>query len=236
MPRRHGGAGATWRSGRHGRARPLRSEPAVGPGPGSGPGSGPGLGPGLGPGPGLVLVLQLAHLGVRAQDPLSRRSEIDERGDPVLDADHPAEAVHVVRDLVAHREVLGRRGDRGLEGTGGQIALRCTWLCHLDQYAPTRIRPSAAFRPQTLRRPPPGPPAGPRSAPMPQARIPPEPAVDVHPAGFDGTGTVPRNAHAGACGHARPDRHPVTVTCSPGDPELGVSRASFAYAAATVRE
>lgn len=190
MPRRHGGAGATLRSRRHGRARPLRSEPAVGPGPGSGPGSGPG--------PGLVLVLQLAHLGVRAQDPLSRRSEIDERGDPVLDADHPAEAVHVVRDLVAHREVLGRRGDRGLEGTGGQIALRCTWLCHLDQYAPTRIRPSAPFRPQPLRRPPPSPPAGLRSAPTPKAPDLSGASVDMHSSGFDRTGTMLRNAHAGA--------------------------------------
>lgn len=29
---------------------------------------------------------------------------------------------------------------------------------------------------------------------------------------------------------------PAPVTCSPGDPELGFSRASFAYAASTVRE
>jgi hypothetical protein len=95
------------------------------------------MGPGV-PRPGTT-ALQLGHLGVRAQDPHLRRAEIDERRDPVLDADHPAEAVHVVGHLVAHREVLGSRRDPGLEGAGGQMALQCSRLCHCPQYAPAGI-------------------------------------------------------------------------------------------------
>jgi hypothetical protein len=67
-----------------------------------------------------------------------RRAEIHDRRDPVLDADDPAEAVHVVCDLVAYGELLRRQLDRGFEGAGGQKTLRCTRLCHCFQYAPAR--------------------------------------------------------------------------------------------------
>lgn len=75
-------------------------------------------------------VLELDHLGVRAQDPFSCRAEIDERRDSVLDADHSAESVHIVCDLVTHHEVLGGWCGRDFEGAARQMTLRCSWLCH----------------------------------------------------------------------------------------------------------
>jgi hypothetical protein len=109
-------------------------------------------------------LLQLGHLRVRTQDPHLRRAEIHEHGDSVLDADNPAETVHVVGDLVADGEVLGRGGDRGFEGTGGQVTLRCSRLCHPPQYAPTAappapsvqvpIRTRTGYEPRSASRPP----------------------------------------------------------------------------------
>ncbi|CAG6397815.1 hypothetical protein SCOCK_60148 [Actinacidiphila cocklensis] len=75
-------------------------------------------------------VLQLGHLDVRAQDPHLLRAEIHERRDTVLDADYPAEAVHVMCDLVARGEVLGGRRGRCLEGAGRQATLGRRRLCH----------------------------------------------------------------------------------------------------------
>lgn len=107
------------------------------------------------PRPGTA-VLQLVHLRVRAQDPLLRRTEVDKHGDPLLDADHPAEPVHVVCDPVAHGELLGNRSRRRFEGTGRQVTLRCTWLCHCPQYAPPRIRVRQPSVSVVGRRPPAG--------------------------------------------------------------------------------
>jgi hypothetical protein len=79
-------------------------------------------------------VSELEELGVRRHDPLLLGAEIDEHGNVFLDADHSAEAVFVVVNLVAQIKLLdGWSGGWGFEGTGGQVAPGHGWGA-LHQY------------------------------------------------------------------------------------------------------
>src|SRR5580704_13418535 len=66
---------------------------------------------------------ELRQLGERRQDPYLTRTEFDDQGSIVLDADDPAKAVLIVGHLVLHGKLLNRRIRRiGVEGTCGQEA------------------------------------------------------------------------------------------------------------------
>jgi Transposase IS66 family len=80
---------------------------------------------------------ELGQLGAWRRDPYPARTESDDQGGVILDTDDPAEAVLIVCHLVAHGEVLGRRGEgRGAEGTCGQEGLGAgTGTFHYHQYA-----------------------------------------------------------------------------------------------------
>ena len=84
---------------------------------------------------------ELGQLGARRRDPYPARTETDDQGGVILDADDPAEAVLIVCYLVLLRELLGRRsGRRGAEGTCGQEAPGGgVGGFHHDQYAPLTL-------------------------------------------------------------------------------------------------
>ena len=85
-----------------------------------------------------LAVSEFGQLGARRHDPRTARTEIDEQGGVNLDAQDPAEAVRIVRNLIPHGELLGRRsGGWGAKGTSGQEApgRGAGWFHHY-QYAP----------------------------------------------------------------------------------------------------
>ena len=80
-------------------------------------------------------VSESGQLGARRHDPHAARTDIHDQGGLDLDADDPAEAVRIVRNLIPHGELLGRRsGGRGpVIETGrhapGQVLTVCgSWL------------------------------------------------------------------------------------------------------------
>jgi hypothetical protein len=89
-------------------------------------------------------VSELAQLGARHYEPHTARTEIYGQGSVLLDADDPTEAVGVVSNLIPQGELLSRRrGGRGAEGTGGQVAPgRSAGWFHHYQYAPVRPLPA----------------------------------------------------------------------------------------------
>ncbi len=82
---------------------------------------------------------ELGQLGAWRRDPHPPRTEIDDQGGVILDADDPAEAVLIVCHLVAHGELLGRRSEgRRAEGTCRQEGPG-TGTFHYHQYAPLAL-------------------------------------------------------------------------------------------------
>src|SRR6516162_851555 len=84
---------------------------------------------------------ELGQLGAWRRDLHPARTEIDDQDGVILDADDPAEAVLVVRHLVVHDELLGRRSEgRGAKGTCGQEGPASgAGVFHHDQYAPLTL-------------------------------------------------------------------------------------------------
>jgi hypothetical protein len=85
-----------------------------------------------------LAVSEFGQLGVRRHEPHTARTEIHDQGGVKLDADDPAEAVLIVGNLIAHRELLSGRSDRWrAEGAGGQETPgRGAGCFHHYQYAP----------------------------------------------------------------------------------------------------
>ena len=90
---------------------------------------------------------ELGQLGAWRRDPHPARTEIDDQGAVILDADDPAQAVLIVCHLVAHGELLGRRSEgRGAEGTCGQEGPGAgAGTVHYHQYAPLALAGSCGL-------------------------------------------------------------------------------------------
>src|ERR1700716_161523 len=68
-------------------------------------------------------VLELGQLGVGRSDPLPLSAEVDEHGDLVLDTDHDAKSVPIVRYLIIHGITLdGPDHGSGVERASWQVA------------------------------------------------------------------------------------------------------------------
>jgi hypothetical protein len=96
--------------------------------------------------PVLPEVLQLGQLGERRNDPRLLPAEVDDHGDILLDADHLAESVAVMRHLVTRVVVLDGLGRGGIvERTSWQVAPGhgACWA-HDLQYAPAALIRRAA--------------------------------------------------------------------------------------------
>src|SRR5260370_32356070 len=96
------------------------------------PTTGPGSAPSRRPGPRPIS--ELGQFGVGRSDPLPLSAEVDEHGDLVLDTDHDAKSVPIVRYLIVHGITLDGPDHRsGVERASGQVApcRGAGWFHHL---------------------------------------------------------------------------------------------------------